>query len=384
MSLPEVDIRAPRARDERIRAMEGTGTPPRSFGVEEEYLLLDATSGTPVNSAAEVILATPELGEKTEREFLSSQLETATPICHQAEEAEEVLAAFRRTVAEAAASCGVVLAGTGLPPLGGETVATVTPKPRYQLIASETRNVAKHQYSTGTHVHVEVPSPDAGVEVLARLARWAPALLAMTANSPLWCGEPTGFASWRHVMGLSWPVAGYPQGFEDGEDYALSVAALIDSGVVPDAGMLSWVARLSANYPTVELRIADSQLEAADAVAFATIVRALVDRALTETERGEDRPRYRPGTVNGADWIAARNGMGSELIDPLRERSMPAFELVEHMLCTVEEELDRFGDRERVERFVQRLRDEGDPATRQLAAFESEGVEGVLGLYRMA
>lgn len=384
MSLLEIDTRASRTRDEWVRVMEDIGTRPRSFGVEEEYLLLDATNGTPVNSAAEVIFATPELGEKTEREFLSSQLETATPICHEAEEAEVALSTFRKTVAQAATSCGVVLAGTGLPPLGGEAVATVTPKPRYQLIASETRNVGKHQYSTGTHVHVEVPSPDAGVDVLARLARWAPALLAMTANSPLWCEEPTGFASWRHVMGLSWPVAGYPQDFEDSEDYALCGAALIESGVVPDAGMLSWVARLSANYPTVELRIADSQLKATDAVAFAIIVRALVDHALTEAERGEERPRYRPGIVNGANWIAARNGMSSELIDPLRARSIPAFDLVESMLFTVETELERFGDRERVESFVQRLRDEGDPATRQLAAFESEGVEGLIGLYRMA
>ncbi len=357
---------------------------PRSFGVEEEYLLLDAAAGVPVDRAAELIRATPELGDQTEREYFSSQLETATPVCREAEEAEAALRRFRRTVSRAAAARGVVLAGTGLPPVGGDAVGTVTPKPRYRLIAAQMRSAAEHQYATGTHVHVEVPSPDAGVDVLARLARWAPALLALTANSPLWCGERTGFASWRHVMGRSWPVAGYPQGFADAEEYHRAVARLIDTGVVPDAGLLTWVARLSHSYPTVELRIADAQLEAGDAVAVAVIVRALVDRALRESEDGRARPRYTPALVDGANWVAARNGLGSELIDPLTAESLPAFDLVERMLGTVETELDRFGDRARVERYVRRRRDEGDPASRQLAAFDDAGIAGVLDLYRGA
>src|SRR5690554_5064050 len=94
-------------------------TQPRTFGIEEEYLLLDAATGTPVNNAAEVILATPELSEKPQREFLSSQLEVSTPVCREADEADSALTDFRLKVSEAAASCGALLAGTGLPPLGG-------------------------------------------------------------------------------------------------------------------------------------------------------------------------------------------------------------------------------------------------------------------------
>lgn len=357
---------------------------PRSFGVEEEYLLLDATTGAPVNLAAELIQATPELSEQTEREYFSSQLETATPICWEGDQAEEALRQFRRTVSQAASSQGVVLAGTGLPPVGGDAVGTVTPKPRYRLIEAEMRGAAEHQYATGTHVHVEVPSPDAGVEVLVRIARWVPALLAMTANSPLWCGETTGFGSWRHIMGRLWPVPGYPAGLLDAADYRRAVTQLIDTGVIPDAGMLTWVARLSDNYPTVELRIADAQLDAGDAVAFAVIVRALVDRALTEAEQGIARPRYAPAMVDGANWRAARNGLGSELIDPLTAESLPAFGFLERMLDTVEAELAECGDRARVDRYLQRLRREGNPAERQLATFEAGGVDGLLALYRTA
>lgn len=356
--------------------------PRRSFGIEEEYLLLDGTTGAPVDVAAEILREIPELHDQAEREYFSSQLETSTPVCREAAEADAALLDFRAALARTAMRRGIVLAGTGLPPVGGEKVGTVTPKPRYRLIESEMRSVAAHQYGTGTHVHVEIPSRDAGIEVLARLARWAPALLALTANSPLWCGKPTGFASWRHVMGRSWPVNGYPIGFEDAAEYQLAVTQLISTGVVPDAGMLSWVARLSDRYPTIELRIADAQLTASDAVSFALIVRALVDRALTDVEAGDTRPRFTTGLVNSANWASARNGLGSTLIDPLAGEDLPAFDLIDRMMQTIEGQLDRSGDLDRVEGYLRTLREHGDSASRQLATFELDGMPGLLRLYR--
>lgn len=356
-------------------------SPPRSFGVEEEYQLLDAQRGTPVTRAAELILAAPAaLRPRVQREYLSSQLETATPVCRDADAAEASLVEFRDAIRRIGAPRGVLPAGTGLPPLGGDSVGTVTPKARYLHIEAEVQEAGRHQYATGTHVHVEVPSRDAGVEVIARIARWAPTLLALTANSPLWCGSPTGFASWRHVMVRGWPAAGYPL-FEDATEYARSVAELIGTGIVPDAGMLSWTIRLSASYPTVELRVADAQLSAGETVAFAAVVRALVDRALRDAEHGVARPRYAADIINGANWMAARDGLGSTLVDPLRAERLPAFALVERMLGTIESELDRFGDRPRVDAYLWKLRAHGDPAYRQLAAFEAAGVAGVLELY---
>ncbi|MHA3683751.1 carboxylate-amine ligase [Leucobacter sp. HY1908] len=354
----------------------------RTFGIEEEFLLLDARTLTPVNCAAEVILAAPKTHRLPEREFLSSELEVSTPICRTAAEAEDALRGFRTAYAGVAESCGVVLASCGLPPLGGETTCTVTPKSRYQRLRDEMRGVAGHHYAIGTHVHVAVPSRDAGVDVLARLARWAPALLALTANSPLWCGEATGFASWRYVQELAWATAGYPPSFRDGAEYARAVAGLINTGIIIDEGHVTWMARLSHRYPTLELRIADAQLEAGEAVAYAVIVRALVEHALREGEAGQPRPRYVPGLVDGATWLAARNGLATDLTDPLTAETMPAFDLVGRMIATVEDELDRFGDRGRVARYLRRIKRSGSPAARQAAAFASGGVSDLLSLYR--
>ncbi len=353
----------------------------RSFGVEEEYLLLDLEHGTPVDLAAELTLATDERTGEMDREFFSSQVETSTPVCRSAAEADAALVGFRSRAGRAASERGFILSGTGLPPVGGEVVGTVTPKPRYRLIEAEMRAAGHHQYGTGTHVHVEVPSRSAGVGALARLARWAPALLALTANSPFWCGRDTGFASWRHVMGLSWPVSGYPQHIEDEAGYAEAVDRLVGAGIVPDAGVLTWVARLSERYPTLELRIADAQLTPESAVSFALLVRAVIERGLRDAQAGMQRPRFVPGLIDGANWIAARNGLGGELVDPGSAESVPAFELIDRLLESVEGELQRNGDRDRVVSWIDSLRDSGGPAEQQRRAFASGGIGGLLELF---
>jgi len=366
----------------QLVAPDPPSTGRRTFGIEEEYLLLDARSGRPVDRAAELMSAARSLETDFEHEFFASQIEIATPICDTADAAEAALRRSRADAACAAESLGVVVAGSGLPPVGGDVAGLVTPVERYRQIAANMRHAHHDQYTTGLHVHVEVPSRDAGIEVMARVSRWAPVLLALTANSPLWAGEPTGFASWRHLVMRSWPVHGYPEPFDSVAAYDQAIEGLTHTGVIPDTGLLTWIVRLSERFPTVEFRIADAQLDARDSVAFAVIVRALVELALAESARGFPRVGTSEVEVNAALWAAARDGLSSDLIDPLAGERVPAFALVERMIHTITPELERFGDMDRVTSYVDRLRRTGGPAARQGSVFAHEGMAGLLELYR--
>lgn len=354
----------------------------RRFGVEEEYLILNAETGAPENCASKLIQMVPQLGDRTDREFFECQLETATPVCDDLPSATRVLEEFRREMMVAAQEEGVVLAGIGMPPAGGETTGLITAKRRYREIKAATRYVSRHKYVTGTHVHVEIPSREMGLEVLARVARWIPVLLALTANSPIWEGELTGFASWRHVQDLSWPISGYPPPFSSVEEYDRVLEQLVRSGMLLDRGLLNWSARLSATFPTVEFRIADSQLSAGDSVALAGIVRALVAHVINEYEAQVPRIEIYPELVNGATWFAARDGLEADLIDPLTGTHQPAFEAVEKFLTMLEPELRAAGDFEFVRAYVDHMHRFGSPATLQRRAFESGGMAEVLELYR--
>lgn len=356
-----------------------TGDAPR-FGVEEEYLLLDAETGLPRDGADELIAALP--GLRAEHEFFHSQLETATPVCRHASEAFDSLTEFRAAASAAASAHGLVLAGTGLPPIGAEEPGRVTGNPRYGKIQSEMREMVKRYYSTGTHVHVEVPSRDVGVDVFPRIARWSPVLVALTANSPIWLGADSGYASWRYLQLQQWSSSGYPPRFADAAEYERVVDGLVQTGALFDRALVNWSVRLSEKFPTIELRTADAQLNSDDAVAFALILRALVHHAIAEGESGAPSPVLQPDLLRGAHWVAARNGLGSELADAESGASRPAFDLVDELVARITPSLEATGDAEHVARFVARRRADGGPAARQSRAWRDGGIAALLELYR--
>ena len=353
-----------------------------TFGIEEEYLLLDSETGEPADHAEDLIERMPQLKHRAEHEFLSSQLETSTHVCKTADEAYESLRLFRATASKEAEKLGIVIAGIGLPPRCEEEANVLAWHKRYQSLGKEIREVARDIFVTGTHVHVGIPSADAGVDALSRIARWAPVLLAMTANSPWWQMHDTGFASWRHMKGLTMPIAGYPPAFRDGNDYAKSLEIITESGLVLDAGAMSWVARLSQNFPTLELRVADAQLHPEDAVCFALVVRALVGTAIQEFERRAPRHDYPRGIIDAALWLGARNGLETNLVDPLTGMTSFAKDALDQMITYVRPHLEHTGDLARVEGYIDRLNTHGSPAHRQRVRYAEGGLEGLLDLYR--
>lgn len=358
---------------------ESLSAPPR-FGIEEEYLLLDAQTGLPCDRVDDIIAAIPE--HLAEHEFFHSQLETATPICVRAGEAFDALTAFRFAAAEAADDLGVVVAGTGLPPLGGDQLGNRVAKQRYADIEQAMRGMVTRYYSTGTHVHVEVPSREAGVDAISRIAPWSPALVALTANSPLWLGEETGYADWRYMSMQQWATAGYPPRFENVAEYDSVVADLVRSGALLDGGLVNWSIRLSEKYPTIEARLADAQLDARDAVAYGLLFRALTARALRDDASGIERPEWHRDVVRGAHWVAARNGLDSVLVDPRTGDPRPAFAVIDALIEHVSDELAQADDLDTVRDFVERRRSNGGAAQQQLERWRAGGITSLLELYR--
>lgn len=351
-----------------------------TFGVEEEYLLLDAATGLPADAAVDLI---DDLdGLRAEHEFFHSQLETATPVCSEAADALDSLAEFRAAASAAAERRGLVLAGTGLPPIGGEIRGTVTAKDRYQQIAGRMRGMVHRYYSTGTHVHVAVPSRDAGIDAISRIAPWSPVLVALTANSPLWLGDDSGYASWRYLSIQQWPTSGFPPRFADAAEYDRVVGELVRTGALVDAALVNWSIRLSDRFPTIEIRTADAQLGHVDAVAFGLLFRALVTRALREGAAGAPIAPVQPDVLRGAHWLAARNGLGDTLADPATGEPVPAFDGVGALLAHVADDLLASGDHGIVTDWIERRRADGGAAELQRSAWASGGIAGLLELFR--
>lgn len=95
---------------------------------------------------------------------------------------------------------------------------------------------------------------------------------------------------------------------------------VLASDVVLDAGHISWGARLSTHYPTVEVRVTDAQMSASNTVLIALIVRSLVD---TSFDGAPPLLASLADVLDLAQWQAAKFGLHGNQFDPLDGRKTP-------------------------------------------------------------
>ncbi|MEU0588608.1 glutamate--cysteine ligase [Streptomyces sp. NPDC006132] len=354
-----------------------------TIGVEEEYLLLDPVTGLPVPHADKVRAAAGVghlvADQEVQYELLQAQVEVATPVCDTLEEVGGHLLRLRHAVSVAAEEHGCRIAACGTPPVRHGRPVAVTDQARYRAMVTQAPQLVAEQLVNGTHIHVAVPDREAGVQVLNRIRPWLPTLTAMAANSPLWDGHDTGFASWRTVIFSRWPVSGMPPAFRDAADYDRRVERLAEAGLISDTGQLYWQARLSSRYPTVEVRCLDVQLHADEAVMLAAITRGLVETALAETAAGAPVPDCAPEMLQAAMWHAARHGLDDTLVDP-GGTPHRAGDMLYEFLRHVAPALDASGDTRQVTSLIHRLLQDGTGADRQRAALTRGGLPAVTDL----
>ncbi|GJF31136.1 putative glutamate--cysteine ligase 2 [Kitasatospora sp. NE20-6] len=361
-----------------------SGGPLLSVGVEEEYLLVDPLTGLPAARAEQVLGAARlqsalDPGE-VQHELLQAQVEIATPVCSTLEEVGGHLLRMRHALGEAAEASGCRLAAGGAAPVTGRVPVPVTPSARYRAMHADAPRLTDEQLVNGMHVHVGVPDRRLRVAALNRLRPWLPVLVALAANSPVWEGDGTGFASWRTVVFNRWPVTGIPPQFADPDDYDRRVLALRESRMIRDEGQIYWQARLSARYPTIEVRAMDVQMRADDAVMLAGLVRALIATAVREETEGRPMPDRQPESLAGAAWHAARYGLTDELHDPFTGRLRRVGDIVSLLVDHTGRALEDAGDTRQATAALHRLLREGNGAQIQHRAFTDTGLTGLLRL----
>lgn len=338
----------------------------RTVGVEEELLLVDGESGEP-RALSTAVLALAEGradGDSAfESELHRQQVEFATRPCGDMSELMGEILRWRAEAAESAAQAGADVVALATAPL------PVTPEigegERYRWLAEKFGLTTQEQLTCGCHVHVSVESDEEGIGVLDRLRPWLPVLLAMSANSPFWQGQDTGYASYRSRVWGRWPSAGPVEAFGSARRYHEHVQALVDTGVLRDKGMIYFDARLSHRYPTIEVRVADVCLDPADAALLASLVRGLVETA-ARSRRAEEPPAPVPvGLLRMANWQAARSGMEGALLHPATMRPEPASDVVDALLAHVRDALEDSGDYAAVEDAIGRVRKRGTGARTQ-------------------
>jgi carboxylate-amine ligase len=354
-----------------IEHFHGSAGP--SLGVELEFQLVDATSMALTGAADRVIgEADASALDLIKPEFYSCCVEVNTGICQDVDEVGRDLAAKLSTAGKVARHQGVLLAWGGTHPFSHWRDQPVVPTPRYLELAEHFRETLCRQLTFGLHVHVGVRDGDTAVRVCRQLTERLPDLLALSANSPFWCGRATGLHSHRvEVMGAS-PFGGLPPRLGGWEDYARLVDHLMTVGVIRSPKDLWWDVRPSPEHGTVEIRMCDMPADLPSVLGLTALIQCLVADLAGGRDNAPSLDDCGMLIVRQNRWRAARFGLDAEFVEPRAGGRVPAREAIKDLVDRLRGVAERLGCERQLE-LAWAMADGPGGSERQLSVFERTG-----------
>jgi len=299
---------------------------PFALGVEEELLLVDPGTGAlaPVASGLIPGLA-PERGT-IEPDVYEALVELASPITADAVEGVASLESLRRDVRAA----GATAIGAGIHPAAPFGEAPHVDSPRYREIGGQMRGLLRRTPTCALHVHVGMPDPETAIRAANRMRAELPVLQALAAHSPFWHGLDSGFATARAQLFRAYSRADIPRAFEDWDDYASTVEAVVAAAGVADYTYLWWDLRPHPKLGTLEVRAMDAQARLGSVCGLAALVHGLATAAAEAPTGGDERPLPREVLVESS-FRAGRDGLAATVwhdggMRPVRELAAAAVE----------------------------------------------------------
>jgi len=305
---------------------------PFTVGIEEEVMMLRPGDWS---LAQEIDAVLPEVPSDIEAHMTAethgAAIELATDPHQTVGAAIEQLADLRSGLEDVLEGQGLRAAAAGTHPSTVWHETVVSSGTRYQFVYGSMRELARREPTFALHVHVGVAEAEDAILLHRRLRAHLPLLLAVSVNSPFWQGRDTGLSSARTPLFQAFPRVGIPRGFRSYADYVEAVDLLVRCGAIPEPTFLWWDARPQPRFGTVEVRIMDVQSSVDETAALVALVQTIARREVLEKEAIRS-VGHSPEVLVENRFLAARDGMDARLIDPARERRVPARAQLEELL----------------------------------------------------
>ena len=289
-----------------------------TVGLEWELACVDHSSGELAPTAPVVLeaLGTEDgVFPQVAAELLTNTVEVVSGVHERVGDAVADLARTIDRVREVVEPLGVELMCAGTHPFSQWFQQEVTPhKERYATLIDRTQWWGRQMMIWGVHVHVGIEDRDKVLPILNGLLTYIPHFQALSASSPYWVGESTGYASNRALMFQQLPTAGLPPQFGAWANYEQMVQDMTHTGVIDHFSELRWDIRPSPKWGTIEVRVFDGISSVREVAALGALVQCLVEDLSRMLDRGEDIPQMQPWFVRENKWRAARYGMDAIII----------------------------------------------------------------------
>lgn len=281
-------------------------------------MLADGESGDLVPRAPEVIdvleAATAHERYTITGELLTNTVEVTSGVGDTVAAATDDIADAIAAVRTVTNPMNVELLCAGSHPFAQWYEQSVTDKSRYHKLIERTQWWGRNMMIWGIHVHVGVEDVDKVFPIINALAIYLPHLQALSASSPFWAGDRTGYASNRSLVFQQLPTAGLPWPLHGWSEFESYMDDMIHTGVMVDATEVRWDIRPAPRWGTIEVRACDGMSTLPELAAVASLVQVLVEHFSRELDEGRELPWIQPWFVRENKWRAARYGLDARII----------------------------------------------------------------------
>lgn len=248
--------------------------PKTTVGIEIEFQLLDPVTLDLTDGISTLLNSYPAT-PRIKPELTQCSVEINSEVCANIQELEGDVISVARTLKQRCESSGMALGAAGTHPFCRRLVG-VTPLPRYLAIDEKMGYLSRRLKTFALHVHVGMPSGDVALAVMTMLKPYLPILLALSASSPFWEGEDTGFASFRQRFLAVLRDYGMPPSFASWKDFAEFFENTRTAGLTAICRDLHWDLRPSPGFGTLEVRVMDALPTIRENIMMAALVYTLV------------------------------------------------------------------------------------------------------------
>lgn len=334
----------------------GFGESPRStVGLEWEIGLVEPDSADLAQSAPLVLDALARDGAGGPRdgaagyapqvtgEFMKNTIELVSGVGRTVGEAGADLEHLLGRVRAVTDPLGLELMGGGTHPFARAADQQVGDKERYVRIMDRTGIWGAQLIIWGLHVHVGVEHRDKALPLMRAMLTYFPHLQALSAGSPYWAGEHTGYASNRSLLFQQIPSSGLPVAFETWAELEAYAGDLQHVGAVEGFNEVHWDVRPSPGLGTLEVRVCDGPTNLTEALRLGALVHCLVEHLSTQLDQGRELPVLPPWFVAENKFRSARYGLDATVILDAEGNQGPVVDAIAKLLVELEPVAQRLG-----------------------------------------
>ena len=342
-----------------------------TLGVEWELMLIDRDSLDLRQCAAEILRVASQ-GPFVHGEMMLNTVEVVSGARERVAQCMEDLAAALDHLLPVTDPLRIDLTSAGTHPFADPLVQKVTDAERYARLVDRTRLWGHQMLIFGTHVHVGVERRAKVLPILRALLTRTAHLQCLSASSPFWSGQDTGYADNRAMMFQQLPTAGAPEQLDTWEELEAYAGDMVHTGVIRDFTEVRWDVRPSPRLGTIEVRACDAATNLTELAGVAALTQCLVESFSRALDRGEELDAMPDWYVAENKWRSARYGMEAILITNSAGDEELVTDTVARMLTELEPVASDLGCLTELEG-VRATLDAGASYQRQLAAVGAAG-----------